>query len=79
MVKPIAEKFRALYDRSDGRHGYVSIQGDPIEDEDAEAIVHDSIENRQLGPNICCKIPTTVGRHRGDGEADPAGHSVERH
>ena len=59
MVKPIAEKFRGLYEKSSGRHGYVSIQGDPIEDEDAEAIVRDSIENRELGPNICCKIPTT--------------------
>lgn len=59
MVKPIAEKFRALYDRSHGQHGYVSIQGDPIEDEDTEAIIRDSLENRELGPNICCKIPTT--------------------
>ncbi len=59
MVKPIAEKFRPLYEKSGRQHGYVSIQGDPIEDEEAEAIVHDSVENRQLGPNICCKIPTT--------------------
>ena len=59
MVKPIAEKFRPLYEKSGGRHGYVSIQGDPIEDEDAAIIVEDSVENRKLGPNICCKIPTT--------------------
>ncbi len=59
MVKPIAEKFRPLYDKSGGRHGFVSIQGDPIEDEDTEAIIRDSIENRKIGPNICCKIPVT--------------------
>ena len=29
MVKPIAEKFLPLYERSGGQHGYVSIQGDP--------------------------------------------------
>jgi transaldolase len=59
MVKPIAEKFRPMYEKSNGRQGFVSIQGDPIEDEDPEAIVHDSLENRKLGPNICCKIPVT--------------------
>lgn len=59
MVKPIADKFRVLYEKSGGRHGFVSIQGDPFEDEDAELIVRDSVENRRIGPNICCKIPTT--------------------
>jgi transaldolase len=60
MVKPIAEKFLGMYRQSGGRHGYVSIQGDPIEDEDTELIIRDSVENRKLGPNICCKIPTTA-------------------
>jgi len=60
MVKPIADKFRAMYERSAGQHGYVSIQGDPFEDEDAKLIVRDSLENRQIGPNICCKVPTTA-------------------
>ncbi len=60
MVKPIADKFLGMYQQSGGRHGYVSIQGDPIEDEDTELIVRDSIENRLIGPNICCKIPTTA-------------------
>jgi transaldolase len=60
MVRPIAEKFLPMYVKSGGIHGYVSIQGDPIDDEDPELIVHESLENRQLGPNICCKIPTTI-------------------
>ena len=59
MVKPIAEKFMPLYESSGHQHGYVSIQGDPIDDEDTELIIHESIENRKISPNICCKIPTT--------------------
>ncbi len=59
MVKPIADKFRPMWESSGGRHGYVSIQGDPFEDEDTKLIIRDSVENREIGPNICCKIPTT--------------------
>jgi transaldolase len=71
MVKPIAEKFRGLYEKSGKQHGYVSIQGDPIDDEDPELIVQDSIDNRKLGPNICCKIPTTTAGIRAMEELIP--------
>jgi transaldolase len=60
MVAPVAEIFRPMYEASEGRHGYVSIQGDPINDEDPEVIVAESLENRKIGPNIACKIPTTA-------------------
>lgn len=60
MVKPIAERFMPLYQKSEGQHGYVSIQGDPFDDEDVNLIVQESIENREISPNICCKIPATV-------------------
>lgn len=60
MVAPIAEIFRPIYEQSEGRHGYVSIQGDPINDEDPEVIVAESLANREVGPNIACKIPTTA-------------------
>lgn len=59
MVKPIAEKFMPIYEQSGGQHGYVSIQGDPFHDEDAQYIINESLENRKISPNICCKIPTT--------------------
>lgn len=59
LVKEIADIFRPIYDASDGQHGYVSIQGDPIRDEDVDLIVQQSLENRKIGPNIACKIPTT--------------------
>lgn len=59
MVKPIADKFHPLFESSGGEHGYVSIQGDPFHDDKAEFIIKESIENRKLAPNICCKIPVT--------------------
>jgi hypothetical protein len=59
LVKEVAEIFRPMYEETEGRHGYVSIQGDPTRDEDTELIYEQSLENRELGPNIACKIPTT--------------------
>ncbi len=60
LVKPIAERFLPLYEASGGEDGYVSIQGDPIREDEVEVILHDARLNRQLGKNICCKIPTTT-------------------
>jgi transaldolase len=60
LVAPIAQKFKPLFDKSQGQHGYVSIQGDPINEDDPEAIVKAARENRKIAPNICCKIPTTI-------------------
>jgi transaldolase len=60
LVKPIADKFMPLFEKSGGRHGYVSIQGDPINEDDPEVVIRDAVANRKLSPNICCKIPTTV-------------------
>jgi transaldolase len=59
LVKPIAEKFMPLFQKSAGTKGYVSIQGDPIHEEDPDVIIREALENRKLSPNICCKIPTT--------------------
>jgi transaldolase len=60
LVKPIADKFMPLFESSHGQHGYVSIQGDPINEDDPEVVIRDSLINRKLSPNICCKIPTTM-------------------
>lgn len=60
LVKPIADKFMPLFESSHGQHGYVSIQGDPINEDNPEIVIRDSLINRKLSPNICCKIPTTV-------------------
>jgi transaldolase len=60
LVKPIADRFLPLYQVSGGEDGYVSIQGDPIREDEVEVILHDARLNRQVGKNICCKIPTTA-------------------
>lgn len=60
MVKPIAEKFMPMFEQSGGEHGWVSIQGDPIHDEDGEVIYEESLFNRPIAPNIVCKIPVTA-------------------
>ncbi len=59
LVTPIAEQFMPMYTRSSGGKGYVSIQGDPIHEDDPEVIIREALENRKVSPNICCKIPTT--------------------
>ena len=59
LVKPVQEKFLPLYKKTGGQHGYVSIQGDPINEDDPDVIIREALKNRELGPNICTKIPTT--------------------
>jgi transaldolase len=59
LVKPIAEKFMPLFEQSGGVHGFVSIQGDPFADDNAQDIIKQALDNRKVAPNICCKIPLT--------------------
>ncbi len=59
LVKGIAEKFMAVYERTNGAHGYVSIQGDPIHEEDPDVIIEEGRRNRAMSPNIMIKIPAT--------------------
>ena len=58
LIKPIAERFLPMFHQDPSRLGYVSIQGDPIDDENVEGILRQARENRQVSPNICCKVPT---------------------
>jgi transaldolase len=60
LVAPVAECFVPIFKSSAGVDGFVSIQADPIDDEDAEEILRQARDNRALGENICCKIPTTA-------------------
>lgn len=60
MVKPVSDLFMPIFEHNSGQHGYVSIQGDPINEDDPEAVVRGARANRLLAPNICCKIPTTT-------------------
>lgn len=59
LVGVIAEKFMPLYQKYPREHGYVSIQGDPVNEDDPAVIIREARKNRVVGENICCKIPTT--------------------
>ena len=59
LVKEIANIFLPIYEASNGEDGYVSIQGDPIHEEDPKVIINEARLNREMGPNIMIKIPAT--------------------
>lgn len=59
MVSKLAEIFYAKYEKNPDKEGFVSIQGDPREDIDADLIIKDALENLKLGRNIIAKIPVT--------------------
>ncbi|MGD0879483.1 MAG: transaldolase family protein [Anaerolineales bacterium] len=59
LVKPISDQFLPIFKKSKEDQGYVSIQGDPIREDDPDVVIREALENRKLSPNICCKIPTT--------------------
>ncbi len=59
LVAQIAQLFKPLYDSSNQKQGYVSIQGDPFS-EDMESIVSQARFNREAGANIMAKIPVTI-------------------
>ena len=60
LVRGIAEVFRPVYDARPKHQGYVSIQGDPIEEHDPQVIIHEARLNRAIAPNACIKIPCTT-------------------
>lgn len=59
LVKPILDKFLPLYERSSGLQGFVSIQGDPFQDENPDHIIDEALRYRKLGKNFIAKIPAT--------------------
>jgi transaldolase len=60
MVSRLSDIFMPMYDASNGTKGFVTIQGNPFEETDADAIIADGIESRKLGDNITVKIPVTA-------------------
>lgn len=58
LVGGIAKFFLPQYNLSKGKQGFVSIQGDPF-NEDTETIVKYARFNRLAGENIMAKIPAT--------------------
>jgi len=59
LAKPICEKFMPIFEATNHQEGYVSIQADPILEDDPNVIISEARINRIVSPNVCCKIPTT--------------------
>jgi transaldolase len=59
LVAPICATFMPMFEASGAELGYVSIQGDPIREHDANVIINEAHANLKTAPNVCCKIPTT--------------------
>ena len=60
LVGRICETFLPLYERTGGREGFVSLQGDPGADHDGKAILAEGRATRAIAPNATPKIPATV-------------------
>ncbi len=58
LVGNVAKIFLPMYEETNGKWGYVSIQGDPFK-EDTDSIIKFAEYNREAGPNIMAKIPVT--------------------
>ena len=60
LIGGVAKCFKPMFDATNGKHGYVSIQGDPFR-EDAKSIIEFARFNREAGENIMAKIPVVEG------------------
>lgn len=60
LIGGVAKYFKPMFDATNGKHGYVSIQGDPFR-EDAKSIIDFARFNREAGENIMAKIPAVEG------------------
>lgn len=60
LVARVVERFQPLYDATEGRAGYVSIQGAPDADSEADLIVAAARAGHALGPNATPKVPATA-------------------
>jgi len=60
LAARILDRFRPVYEETEGALGYVSIQGDPFADIDAHHIVEEARRSRAVAPNVIAKIPVTA-------------------
>lgn len=58
LVLELSECFRPLYEKTGHRAGFVSIQGDPLDESSANIIAY-ARKNAAMAPNITPKIPVT--------------------
>ena len=59
VSRPLA-MFHPQFKETDGRHGYVAIQGSPRRNHDLSGILEEADGFRELGENIIIKVPSTV-------------------
>jgi transaldolase len=60
LVRRIAERFLPLHEQSAGREGFVSLQGAPEADTEADHITREARDARRIAPNVAPKIPATA-------------------
>jgi transaldolase len=60
LVARIVDRFRGRFEESQGQQGFVSIQGAPEMDHDAQAILAEARAGRKLGANAAPKLPATA-------------------
>jgi transaldolase len=60
LVERILLRFRRIFDSSDGKRGFVSLQGPPEADTTMGPILASAERARQLAPNCVPKIPATA-------------------
>ena len=60
LAARVVERFRPIFDSTNGKAGFVSVQGSPEEDTDAENIWQAAQTNHAIGPNATPKIPATL-------------------
>jgi len=58
LIARVATVFEEVYEKTNKRWGYVSIQGDPFH-EDVNTIVNCAVANTKDNPNMMAKIPVT--------------------
>lgn len=58
LVRGVAEIFMPIYEKSGGKDGFVSIQGDPF-DESTDNIIRCAKSNTSALPNLTAKVPAT--------------------
>lgn len=59
MVKRILDIFLPLYEINPLKEGFVSIQGNPLFDDNKDMIIKEALSYRNLGKNFITKIPAT--------------------
>ena len=70
LIKGVSDVFMPMWEKTKGAYGYVSIQGDPIHEEDPQVIINEGRKSRTLNPNIMIKIPATAAGLKSNGNSD---------